>query len=111
MPKVQEHPGRPEGGKKYGAFQSVKLLLQIMYDYAQKLTMFQEIYQDGLLRNKVPTVTTDPNKLEDQARHHLGARSYNYVAGGAGEKATMDANRLAFRQWKVRPPSLADVLT
>lgn len=49
----------------------------------------------------MPTIPTDPNKLEEQARHHLGARSYNYVACGAGEKATMDANRLAFRQWKV----------
>lgn len=47
-------------------------------------------------------MTTDPNKLEEQAREHLGVRAFNYVAGGAGEKATMDANRLAFRQWKVR---------
>ena len=59
---------------------------------------------DGLKKNKLPSVTTDPNKLEEQARHHLGARSYNYVAGGAGERATMDANRLAFRQWKVLLP-------
>lgn len=56
---------------------------------------------DGFLNNKKPTVTTDPNKLQAQARKHLGDRSYDYVAGGAGEKATMDANRLAFRQWKV----------
>ena len=45
-------------------------------------------------------MTTDPNKLEEQAKQYLGVRSFNYVAGGAGEKATMDANRLAFRQWK-----------
>ena len=61
-----------------------------------------DIYGDGLLKNKLPTVTTDPNKLEEQAKMYMGARSYNYVAGGAGERATMDANRLAFRQWKVR---------
>lgn len=47
-------------------------------------------------------MTTDPNKLENQAKEHLGVRAFNYVAGGAGEKATMDANRLAFRQWKVK---------
>ncbi|KAL9602025.1 MAG: hypothetical protein Q9219_002134 [cf. Caloplaca sp. 3 TL-2023] len=82
MPRVQEHPEHPEGGRKYGAFQT-------------------EIYKNGILNNKLPTVTTDPNKLEQQARHHLGARSFNYVSGGAGERATMDANRLAFRQWKV----------
>lgn len=57
---------------------------------------------NGLLKNILPTVTTDPNKLEEQAKKALGARSYNYVAGGAGERATMDANRLAFRQWKVK---------
>ena len=55
----------------------------------------------------MPTVTTDPNKLEEQAKIHLGARSFNYVAGGAGEKATMDANRLAFRQWKASPSCVA----
>ena len=64
--------------------------------------MEQEIYNNGLLRNKLPTVTTDPNKLEGQAKEHLGAKSFNYVAGRAGEKATMDANRLAFRQWKAK---------
>ncbi|KUI60456.1 hypothetical protein VP1G_07654 [Cytospora mali] len=28
---------------------------------------------------------------------------FNYIYGGAGEGATMDANRLAFRQWKIIP--------
>ncbi|KAL9098396.1 MAG: hypothetical protein Q9163_005934 [Psora crenata] len=87
MPRVQPHPEHPGGGRKYGALQ-------------------KDIYEDGLLRNKLPTVTTDPNRLEEQARNHLGVRSFNYVAGGAGEKATMDANRLAFRQWKLVPRML-----
>ena len=87
MSRVQEHPDHPGGGRKYGAFQ-------------------KEIYIDGILKNKLPTVTTDPNKLEQQAKEHLGLRSFNYVAGGAGEKATMDANRLAFRQWKMIPRML-----
>lgn len=51
-------------------------------------------------------MTCDPNKLEEQAKKFLGARSFNYVAGGAGEKATMDANRLVFRQWKMIPRML-----
>lgn len=54
-----------------------------------------------MLHNIFPTVTTDPNKLEAQAKEALPLKSYNYVAGGAGERATMDANRLAFRCWKV----------
>lgn len=73
--------------RKYGAFQN-------------------EIYAAGMLHNHLPRVTTDPNKLESQARMHLKDTAYHYVAGGAGERATMDANRLAFRQWKMVPRML-----
>lgn len=59
-----------------------------------------EIYKAGMFHNILPTLTTDPNKLADQARRTMNQSSYAYVAGGAGERATMDANRLAFRQWK-----------
>ncbi|KAJ9374383.1 hypothetical protein DTO282F9_1472 [Paecilomyces variotii] len=62
-----------------------------------------EIYGKGFLMNVKPTVTTDPRLLEEHAKKALGSRSFNYVAGGAGEKATMDSNRLAFRQWKLIP--------
>ena len=55
-------------------------------------------------------MTTDPSKLKEQARKFLGTKAFNYVAGGAGESATMDANRLAFRQWKVSFASLAQRL-
>jgi len=92
MPQLQasqKHPEAPEGGRQYGKFQN-------------------EIYSNGIMQNSMPTVTTDPNKLEAQAKLHLGVTSYNYVAGGAGERATMDANRLAFRQWKIIPRMLRD---
>lgn len=82
MSKVQ-HPPDAEAPRKYGAYQ-------------------MEIYTNGMLKNIFPTVTTDPNKLQEQAKKTLSAKSYNYVAGGAGERATMEANRLAFRQWKVK---------
>lgn len=62
-----------------------------------------EIYGQGAFLGVRPTVTTDPRLLEDQARKALGLRAFSYVAGGAGEKATMDSNRLAFRQWKLIP--------
>ncbi|OJJ85185.1 lactate 2-monooxygenase [Aspergillus glaucus CBS 516.65] len=65
-----------------------------------------EIYGQGATSGSLPIVTTDPRHLEDQACKALGARSFNYVAGGAGEKATMDSNRLAFRQWKIIPRML-----
>lgn len=67
-----------------------------------------QLYSEGLLAGRLPRVTTDPNKLEEQARSKLAFGAYNYVAGGAGERATMDANRLAFRQWKVVPRMLVD---
>lgn len=51
-----------------------------------------------MLHQRLPLVTTDPNKLEEQAKSILKPTAYNYVAGGAGERATIDANRLAFRQ-------------
>lgn len=56
----------------------------------------------------VPSVTTNPNKLEQQAKESMTRRGYNYVGGGAGEGATMDANRLAFRTWKMVPRMLRD---
>ncbi|PVH81100.1 FMN-dependent alpha-hydroxy acid dehydrogenase [Cadophora sp. DSE1049] len=65
-----------------------------------------EIYAAGMLHQQFPLVTTDPNKLEDQARKCLPPAAYNYVAGGAGERATMVANRLAFMQWKIVPRML-----
>ncbi|KAI0489610.1 glycolate oxidase [Xylaria cf. heliscus] len=62
-----------------------------------------EIYTRGILQGVRPTVTTDPNKLRLQAKEAMREDAYNYIAGGAGEGATMDANRLAFRQWKLVP--------
>ena len=61
-----------------------------------------EIYGKGMIHGVKPSVTTDPNKLEAQAKEHMTSAAYAYVAGGAGERATMDANRLAFRSWKVQ---------
>lgn len=59
-----------------------------------------------MFENRLQPVTTDPNKLEAQAESILKSTAFNYVAGGAGERATMDANRLAFRQWKMIPRML-----
>jgi len=59
------------------------------------------IYANGMFKNTKPTVTCDPNKLEQQAKDVMNVNAFNYVAGGAGERSTMDANRAAFRMWKV----------
>jgi len=82
MDALQSSQTSNEGTREYGAYQ-------------------RDIYFQGMFHNATPTVTTDPNKLEAQAKERMSKDSFNYVAGGAGERATMDANRLAFRQWKV----------
>ncbi|KAE8445002.1 hypothetical protein EG329_014008 [Mollisiaceae sp. DMI_Dod_QoI] len=86
----KQHPQSVHGTEKdrqYGAFQN-------------------ELYRAGMFHQRLPLVTTDPRKLEGQAKSVLKPTAYNYVAGGAGERATMDANRLAFRQWKMVPRML-----
>ncbi|KAB5551263.1 FMN-dependent dehydrogenase [Coniochaeta sp. 2T2.1] len=62
-----------------------------------------EIYAKALLQKEYSITTNDPNKLEDQARSKMDPQGFGYVYGGAGEQATMQANRLAFRQWKLVP--------
>ncbi len=68
-----------------------------------------DIYRDGLLSNTFPVVTTSSKLLEEQARKTMTPKAFNYVYGGAGEGATMDANRLAFRQWKLVPRFMRSV--
>jgi lactate 2-monooxygenase len=53
-----------------------------------------------------PSVTTDPNKLEAQAKQKMTPKAFGFLAGGSGERATMDANRQAFHQWKLIPRML-----
>lgn len=69
-----------------------------------------ELYKNGVMLEEPPVVTTNPNKLEEQARKAMPSGPFNYIFGGAGEGATMDANRLAFRQWKLIPRFLRPTL-
>lgn len=62
-----------------------------------------ELYKNGVLLGEPPVVTTNPSGLEAQARKAMEPGPFNYIYGGAGEASTMDANRLAFRQWKIIP--------
>ncbi|KAI1870047.1 hypothetical protein JX265_006217 [Neoarthrinium moseri] len=64
------------------------------------------IYAQGIFGGVKPEITTDPNKLREQAQKAMTPEAFNYIAGGAGEGATMDANRLAFRHWKILPRML-----
>lgn len=61
------------------------------------------ILQKGLLQGDLPLVTTNPNKLEEQAKKAMSKKGFEYIHGSAGESATAEANRLAFRQWRILP--------
>ncbi len=67
-----------------------------------------EIYNDGVHGRK-PRVPTDFATLERRARRKARALGWAYAAGGAGEGATMRANREAFERWKIVPRMLRDV--
>jgi lactate 2-monooxygenase len=67
-----------------------------------------EIYSGGAL-GRHPSVPTDFATLERRARRKASAVGWAYAAGGAGDGATMRANREAFERWKIVPRMLRDV--
>lgn len=82
MAAIQGHHRPHPKAHEYGAYQS-------------------DTYKRGMFENVVPTVTTDPNRVEAQAKEAMTSQKYNYITSKTNERATMDANRLAFREWKV----------
>jgi len=60
------------------------------------------IYRPGALGIE-PTVPTSTVQLERRARKAMSRRAWAYVAGGAGDGATMRANRHAFDRWRIVP--------
>ncbi|MEE4026064.1 alpha-hydroxy-acid oxidizing protein [Gordonia sp. PKS22-38] len=67
-----------------------------------------EIYTQGI-HGRTPRVPTDHAELERQARRAMSKRAWAYIAGGAGEGATMSANRAALDRWAIVPRVLRDV--
>ncbi|MEP7090051.1 MAG: alpha-hydroxy-acid oxidizing protein [Nocardioidaceae bacterium] len=68
----------------------------------------ESIFRAGVFGHR-PSVPTDAAELERAARRHCSRRAWAYVAGGAGEGATMTANRAAFDRWQILPRMLRDV--
>ncbi|MCF8604453.1 alpha-hydroxy-acid oxidizing protein [Gordonia sp. HY442] len=66
-----------------------------------------EIYRAGI-HGRTPSVPTDFATLERRARAKMSARSWAYIAGGAGEGRTMTANRDALDRWAIVPRMLRD---
>ena len=67
-----------------------------------------DVYRAGVYGHR-PRVPTTYRGLKALAQRRLGARSYAYVAGGAGGETTQRANRAAFDRWAVVPRVLRDV--
>ncbi|MFB7450209.1 alpha-hydroxy-acid oxidizing protein [Streptomyces sp. NPDC056194] len=61
-----------------------------------------EIYLDGLF-GVTPTLPMTFAELETKARAALPSSVWSYVAGGAGDEHTQEANVAAFRQWGLVP--------
>jgi isopentenyl diphosphate isomerase/L-lactate dehydrogenase-like FMN-dependent dehydrogenase len=66
-----------------------------------------EIYLQGLA-DQVPAFSTDTATLEDVARGRMEPGPFGYVAGGAGNGATVRANREALEHWRIVPRMLTD---
>ncbi len=63
------------------------------------------IYREGVFGRR-PVVPADAAELEARAHKAMSTTAWAYVAGGAGEGATMRANREAFDRWRVTPRML-----
>jgi lactate 2-monooxygenase len=68
----------------------------------------KEIYLNGFA-GKRSSIKISMQSLESEAKQHMNERAYAYIAGGAGNESTMDANRKAFEQWKIVPRMLRNV--
>ncbi len=62
-----------------------------------------EIYRQGSL------VPISAEALEAKARAALAREPFDYLSGGAGAEATIQANLEAFRRWRIEPRVLRDV--
>ena len=65
-----------------------------------------EIYLAGALMHKKPRIPVRFDELEAAAKAAMAPEAFDYVAGGAGEEGTIEANRLAFERWRIVPRHL-----
>jgi lactate 2-monooxygenase len=67
-----------------------------------------EIYLNGLAGDR-PKAPVNMEKLARAAQAKLTPEAFAYIAGGAGQETTIDANRAAFDRWKIVPRMLRDI--
>src|SRR5664279_3031173 len=62
-------------------------------------------YRDGLT-GRLPRLPMSHTELAGRAQESLSAQLWSYVAGGAGDERTQDANVEAFARWGLMPRML-----
>jgi lactate 2-monooxygenase len=68
----------------------------------------KEIYLNGFAGKKA-AVKFSFEKLEQKAKKKMSKEAFAYIAGGAGNEGTMQANRTAFDRWTIVPRMLCNV--
>jgi lactate 2-monooxygenase len=66
------------------------------------------IYLGGVSGDR-PRVPLDAGELEAAARNAMSSEAFAYIAAGAGNEDTVEANRASFRRWRIVPRMLRDV--
>ncbi|MGZ4486951.1 MAG: alpha-hydroxy-acid oxidizing protein [Nocardioides sp.] len=66
------------------------------------------IYREGVFGRR-PVVPVEPAALEAAARRRMSPEAWAYVAGGAGQQRTVQANLDAFARHRIVPRMLVDV--
>src|SRR6476661_6295622 len=66
------------------------------------------IYRNGVFGHR-PAVPVEPAALEAAAQRRMTPEAWAYVAGGAGQQRTVQANLDAFARHRVVPRMLVDV--
>jgi lactate 2-monooxygenase len=76
--------------------------------WPQLADYYREIYARGM-GGEQPSIPVSVAELERAAREAMEPRTASYVFAGAGTGDTMEANREAFRRWRIVPRFLRDV--
>ncbi len=66
------------------------------------------VYLDGVSGRK-PKIPVDHHELERAAERAMSREAFAYIAGGAGDEATVRANRTGWDDWRIVPRMLRDV--
>lgn len=68
-----------------------------------------QIYLDGMISQRRPTVPTGAARLEAEAERAMTPEAFAYIAGSAGRETTAARNIEAFDRWSIVPRMLRDV--